>query len=456
MRYNAHSLKPNHFILSLIFSCLVLGCTRPPALPQNSGSGGSGGGGDPRGPVTKSGTLLEGWESSGGGGVACFESEAAALEADVALAKSGALNDSLRAKIKTVVTLEMWENAKDWNFAALHSKSRDEILKHVRGLLAEHSPIFHSRLEMVENRIAYRTWEANAALPRVEDAQPKFAVKETDSKCRVVQLAVRYTKSKKGFLPEARVDVDQWLFENRLDALNQAMLILHEEIYLMGRELVHKNSDALRRTVAILFSDELAETTQKLVAREQAAKDAGVQLVDPNIPSHLINTQVNSILGDYYLYFNLDPMDKPAVVPSAPGQYSRHLAFGRMLVKSRDRKAKCLNDEKYDEKNAEEQAKIFEKCSFIALNPASLTPLLDDEEAFVFTSRWVLDRMRVTKNSEHLVVWNRKNPAAISDVQKTELENACVGIPTLKLPMFRRLLEKSARYCESIPKLKPS
>ena len=388
------------FLLGL----LVAGCDRRPSpIPS------------PGGPH-----LEGGWESSGGGGVACFETPEQAKEYD-----RGGITDELRKKVRSLEMLESFE-LKDIATFAAKGRTVKEILASVDSFLETYAPIFRERLRLVEDRIDYAVWEDNRHLPRVNDAKIMRAI--TDPRCRSIQLAVRYSRSTPGKLPQLRVEVDRWLFENKLDVINQAILILHERLYVMGKEMKHLSSNPLRALVGWLLCDEIHQL------RRIYTHDSLMAL---NVQGRL-----GTLFGDYYFLFVADPADKPRRIPSTRGQYSRFVSFGSLLKILRERKGKCLDANHYDAQTPKRKEELQFECSTVALNPSEMAKLITDEESFLFMARWYLDYIGAIQTSEHLVVWQRNSPEAMTRLQKSELNKACEALRLRPPPLLKSCVGK--------------
>jgi hypothetical protein len=409
--------------LILSLSLVLFGCSKAAVVPAEEE------------PKSSGPEVVMGWESSGGDGVACFADEAGALQADRA---GDRWPKALREKIVSVSALEHWEH-RTKSFARWQGLSRDEILARMKARFEKYSPIFHSRLKLVESHIHVQQWKDQANLPDITDSTPSEAVAKADPKCRLVQLAVRHTRSIPGKLPEAWVEVDQFLFEKKMSALSQAVLVLHEQMYLLGREIGHKNSDFLRGVVADLFSDELA------AALESMPK--------PSLSAHLLQLHLGSAYGDYYNFFLEDPATFLPVTPPGYHPYSRYRSFGTLLKRLRDRKGSCLDENDYDNQSEERKRELQETCSFYSVNPDLIKGLLTEEEAFLFLSRWLLDAVGAIDCSENFVVWDQASPTAETPYQKAELERACRHLAASDYVYFRPIVRQALGYCRAVNSL---
>lgn len=382
-------------------------------------------------------SLFAGWGSGGGSGVACFKRVEDAKQADVYLNQKKNIPRALKDRIESLVTLEYWENYPP-STPFVQSDSREKILSLIRERLQKYSPLFYFRYELVKDRIDFAQWKENAELPVIEDRTTLQPVEKTHPHCRIVQLVVRWARSTAGKVPEVRVEFDSTLF-GKLDAFNQAMLQVHEEFYLLGKETpeIHVSSDTLRTHVAILLS----ERFWKLVG----------DMPTPASASRKVQLLLNMIFGDYFLFFMDDESEKPSAIPSGYNQYSRFESFKSVLVRVRARKQECMQRRTdLDLLPPIEKNEVLNACSFEALDPLRLSDSLTDEEAFVYMSRWILDYFEHIDNSENLMVWNRKNPGEVTSAQRKELRHACQQLREDRYPRFYEANEKAVRYCVSL------
>ncbi len=379
----------------------------------------------------------QGWESSGGDGVACFVDRRDAEATDKLV---GVWPEDLRRKVESVTALEFFEHPElkyqDWK-----GKRREEILATMNDRFLKYSPIFHNRISLAAAKIRLVDWKPNSNLPDITDSKPKPEIMAKHPNCRIVQMAVRHSLSIPKKLPEVWVEVDQYLFENKMDALNQAILVLHEQMYLLGREIGHKSSDYLRQVVADLFSDEFA------------ALLAGQKF--PSLGARLLQTVIGTAYGDYYNFFLEDPATFLAVTPPGRHPYSRYRSFGTLLSLLRTRKGDCLERNDYDHQNEARRIELQEQCSFFAVNPALLPTLIDEEESFLFLARWLLDAVGAIDTSEIFVVWDPKDPTKESAYQRTERERACLHLKNSDYVYFRPIVKKALEYCRLVSSATP-
>ena len=110
---------------------------------------------------------------------------------------------------------------------------------------------FFSHIEETIGKVIFAHWNAKSKLPLLSDLGNLSPA--PDQNYTPVQIAIRYSLSRTGFQPEIFIDYDPLLL-SKLDTQNQAMLILHEAIYVLGTELKQKDSAKVRALVNRLLS----------------------------------------------------------------------------------------------------------------------------------------------------------------------------------------------------------
>jgi hypothetical protein len=389
-------------------------------------------------PVPQATSDETGWVSSGGGGVACFGNEEDAAAAEKLAAEGRDLGE-LKSRIRRLVTLDYWDFNGELTFEPA-GKSAEALLEEVGALFELHTPIFHERYQLLKNNVRYETWEAKSALPLITDRTPRKPL--TDPKCRLVQLAVRHSRSTPGSFPELRLEVDEELSE-KLDPLNLAMLILHERLYVLGKltPIQHPTSDDIRFVVTYLFSKEI---------RTAIAKET-----KPSWAALPVQRVLNRMFGDYYEFFLNDPYNQLASPPPGITPYSRSQSFGTLVTKMRNRKARCMEEGHYLEKSPEERRDLGEACLAEAVEDLDLQSTFTEEEAFLFLSYWTFGAQGTVNNPENLAVWNREKPAEVSLRQEGDLMRACLQVVQANRIFVPNVYAKALTYCERLGLWKP-
>jgi hypothetical protein len=379
-----------------------------------------------------------GWGSSGGGsGIACFKNVAASIAAAVFIKNNQSLTPELMAQIESVKTLEYWEWEQDPTFklASLQAQNLADAILEIHKRIAYLVPLFAYRLEQSGDLIQFTNWKHDDKLPRILDAKPAFSI---PSLCQQIQIAARYTKenfespngpSKK--IPKVRVDVNIELF-NKMDLLNQTFLVLHEQIYLLGQSLGHKNSDDIRILVTEFFSEgyDKASPVSKL--------------------RYFLKEKLIATLGDYVNYFgeDLTPNGEPFT------QEARLKSFYIMLNQFRDQIKRCRKGLLPPEEMLRPRFSN-PSCADLAMSPNYYNRWMTEEMAFLFIVAYQFDVYNRAVNSEYLMSpFNDEHSLQIAN----NLINASCGfIKKYEGKSQDPLVEQKAlRYCEQvIPRLSP-
>lgn len=347
-------------------------------------------------PLNANQTSEGGWESSGGDGVACFKNADAAETAKAELKTTGYLSTSTRKEIQSVTTLETWdflqqqpiekskiiylsEFIKSKGFTLdpqlTRMQKQQQVFQSVLNNLNSLIPLFKFRVEMVERLAPLNSWVASSRIPQIDDSTPIRLLDETPL-CVLIQLADRRTQSADGKLPKVEIIYDQEIFDKYLSEVDKTLLIMHEYLYLIGKEGNHKNSDAIRKINAFFFSADafnFAENLKYLSNRSLAMRQI-----------------VGYPFGDYMRFFKKEDIlqkDKLSL------QDSRYNAIITLMDKARGSQSACLDKENYSQKNKEEQNKLIRFCQRESIeNNPELWASLTDEEAFIYLARFHFDQ----------------------------------------------------------------
>lgn len=321
-----------------------------------------------------------GWGSSGGGGgVACFQTQEQADQAEKFLQQGQVLPADLKQKMQELVILDYW----DWKqekrfelFTPIQSTGLN-ILHEVQDRVAEIAPLYIYRLRQGAELIDFSTWEKKANLARIEDATPG---KPLPANCKIVQLAARYTKEvfesgagPSRHRPVVKIEYDEDLVR-RLDPINFAILILHEQMYFLGQMTGHSNSNEIRPMVMRFFEKDLSNPMPE-ISHQFYMRPALVYY-----------------FGDYVIYFADDEhmkIDGPAF-----SQDARFASFYGMLMEIRSFRGKCDRGELTPEQKGQWPGIRSGKyeCIDIAMSPLRNEKWLTDEMAFLFTAYYFLDQ----------------------------------------------------------------
>jgi len=380
-----------------------------------------------------------GWGSSGGGGgVACFQRAEDAAAAEKFITDGVALTSELKSKITSVVTLDFWEWQVKWkkndNFELMDTSKDDDfnnIVLRAKENMSFIAPLFIYRLNQIGSSVKPSNWIQKDVISRIYDSKPKEALPEN---CRLVQLVARYTKQGKykkaealnnGKKPTVKIEVDQDLF-SRLDPLNKAILVLHEEMYLLGQIIGYSSSDNVRPIVMKFFSKILE------------AKVINTPLDDG------MRVQLVSLFGDYVMFFG---KDEPISGVSG-SQESRFRSFYKMMKRIRSNITSCYTKQGVtSDSKSEEALQIIKTCKDQAMYPSNNESWFDDEMSFIFISYYFISISLKLSNGE-LILAPLKSEAFRKASESNAL-NSCQWIEENQI-RFQTLQQKATRYCEAI------
>lgn len=318
-----------------------------------------------------------GWGSSGdGGGIACFKNIQAAQKAEALINRNQILPQSLIAQILSLKTLDYWEweqvpnNYPLARSASIDLKKRiDEVYLRMVHLV----PLFVFRLEQAGKLIDFETWDDQKQVPRIYDAIPNAQLPKN---CKQVQIVARYARenysersgpAKK--IPDVLVKVNRSLFD-KLDLFNQTILILHEQLYLLGQLSGLKNSDSIRKIAMKFFSPYWS--TISGIGQNRL----------------LLKTELVYHFGDYLNFFGEDL--KFLAEPFS--QESRFNSFYEIINKLREKKGLCLDGQLPPEEMIPWRTSLpFHNCSDYIMNPNLIAQWATDEMAFLYIANYILD-----------------------------------------------------------------
>ncbi len=268
--------------------------------------------------------------------------------------------------------------------------------------------------------IQVNSWNKSQQLEVINDAYPSRDVKEANPNCRLIQLAVRYIQaSPLEKIPPVKVSFDSRLWE-KLDATNQAILVLHEEIYLISKQSGHKDSRYTRALVKKLMN--------KVVW----------SISDPDYLAMKVQNEINFGFGDYiHVLYNSSPLPKnPA--PFSPE--SRYRSFRTMIQKVRAAMEVCPDSPRQD----------FLKCHAENLKDYISGKLeLTNEEAFLLYYRWAITYQHSDLPNSEIVSVYWPDPE-FKKIAEDAMVKACDYIIVKAMMSFElegHTLQKSKAYC---------
>lgn len=366
-----------------------------------------------------------GWGSSGGGsGVACFANKAQADQAKILVDSARPLSVQLKKQMTSVEALDYWEWAqnKPYSLYDFKSNTADGIIAEMHSHAQFFAPIFIYRLQQSAQIIRTTDWSSKKSVPRIYDAKP---LHELPNNCTLVQLAARYTKEsyKSGegptvLVPTVRIDLDQDLF-NKMTPLNQAILIIHEQMYLLGQTTGADTSDPIRPLVMTLFAEELS---------------------DRKLRSDLVNT-----FGDYTLFFGEDYK----VQGILGSQESRFNSFYEILRKVRSKIQLCHESKglTLSIKTVQDRHQ-HQECLASSMNPHTLQEELNEEQSFVFLIYFIADIASHAFNSE-VVIAPLQNEV-FKEISRDRIQQFCSYLREEGDQFsIKKMIAKAKVYCAS-------
>lgn len=422
----------------------LVGCTRSPNSGGNTPSlgpvtvqqvGGEGTGpeifdgeGIPAPTVTGPGPLHDDgdWQSSGGTGVGCFKNRASAEAFDLAMKNHEPLGDDLIGKLDSLVTLEYWEKDQlSKSFKPFTDTTYEKILEHLKRRMRIHAALFAYKMEEVDARMAVDSWKPEYKLEPTNDANPLRAPTDRGTPyCRLIQLAVRYTKpAKLEEVPKVHVSFDSRLFA-LLDEVNKALLVTHERIYLIGVQAEHKDSQYTRLVTLNILNENLWDLENE----------------KSNIQAQRTQTLINQAFGDYvHVIFESTP---PPENPVEYSSWSRYKSLRSAIEKMRVESDKCNHT------TAESEDKQA-MCTLAALKSKELNDGATGEEAFLIIYRWMFSAFGhpIPDSEIVLIDWKERE---YQDAATSAMALAChyMEHEEPQESVFPTLIVKAQSYCE--------
>gem|GEM_PF-3995386 len=454
--------------------------------------------------------IAGGWTSSGGGsGVACYDSVAAKNKAEIlidqAILNARPIPIGAVQGIKLVQVLDFYEastsvqkeiqdlqglpdeqsNAADLmntaNLSAAKKIAWQSIHQKILENVALLSPAFFELIQGLHGKLAKLHWTKNFSLPLLLDQKaPSKANIDTSSEvplaanCKRIQIAIWRSKSEitqhSGYfaIPEQNLDFDLLynpLWWNLLNPLNQAILVLHEELFLLGQAIGHTHSSDIRywaRELALLTPGKIHKPNKEkfsIPTREEFAlqfpttmtKENKFGIHYPKHPSRMRRLLIDSF-GDYLLYFfesekvkSKDEL-KPGVKPDLTGSeqtlisqaLDRYLAYSEFLLQVRQQVSDCSDS-----------GLSKSKCLEVVLSPINLIQSLTDLQTFAHLSAKVLDKNLELLNSDYLFL--RSNDPKLIKESHQATRASCDLLAQLQAGTVEaKLISKALRYCSEV------
>ncbi len=407
-------------------------------------------------PPTSQATTEGGWESSGGGGIACFKDEQTAKKAQSEMDTAGFLRPELRSQIQSAMTLDSWEYFHDssnsgasvhWRLTSLadfvratqffpeHSLQKQDakiVFKKSLKSLSRFLPLLTQKMEMVSKHIPLSSWKGSKQVPVIHDAD---LARPLAKNCVRIQIANRLSRSSQNDrLPDVEISYDEEIFNKFLSEFDKALLFSHENLYVLGRESNHTDSNLIRRFNAFLFSEQSFYPGQMLIPFSYQVM--------------LMREIANYPFGDYMRFFK---RDETLTTDTKSGtQASRYQSMIVLMEFLRKNMSACLANENYqDLKISKEQWGLRFKCQkrSIEENP-SLLKKLNPEQAFVFLGRFFFDRVSDDFNSEHLMTWSENSEEKLRPELEKQVHYYCRNVDKVSKSKFAELQSKAQQYCK--------
>lgn len=379
------------------------------------GSGGSKGGGKGKGGLSGSG---------GGGGVICFSSIDDAKESDQWLAQNKQLPKHILDKGRLHV-LEAWEmtETKQAVWQAQDGATWQQHLEKVKTAIRDRFPVFMYRLDQTADWTHFGDWDDVQDLPLLDDAKPMVPMSEN---CRRVQLVIRYSEGNNeagdgpvSVGPRIKISFVKEYFD-RLSVTDQAILMFHEQLYVLGQSVGHRSSDFIRAIVRLFFSDSMNFTPS----------DDQLMLRSPG--EQLIREYLIRFLGDYVVYFH----ESNKYVPGPIFSSERHFyVYLQLMLKQRQLIRRCIED-------AEKKNMASNQCLPSVMRKLELSDELTKEEAFVMAAVYIMEP-HAHFNSDQVLDPAGRNPVRYGHAMRM----VCARIKSDGNDSFS-LIKKAVAYCD--------
>lgn len=315
--------------------------------------------------------------TGGGGGnaVACFKNAEIAFQA---ISKDGELKQQAYNTILTFEMLDYWESSfgtlffqpnsdetpQQFLVKILNEKWRPYLPELVNKIL-ETLKIFESAPTDFEEKQTVKTIYDTG---KIERPLPPW--------CKVVGVINRYTDSNPGFYPRLNIKWSRKLY-NRLalsdentsfakGVLNQAILLLHETLYILGHERGDENSHDIRYLVRLLLSNNIFKQ---------------LEVYDPEIRPFAFQTLEVTYKVDRLLSL----FQKEYSVNQSHNRYTketRALSWNSFLSKEKACGKKWMVHNNIEDANLIVSSTYFGEAS-VYIAETCLPDLLTDEEAFL-------------------------------------------------------------------------
>ena len=226
-----------------------------------------------------------GWSGGGGTGVACWANISEAKQAQSARAKSLPLPKHLYDSITTLEVTDFWERREKNFLPPFANETSDMYLQRILNLyFLKAAPSFKEKLEqaLFQLELSEKKLPAEVLfLAPIEDTGPimNYTENSTENHCSVVQIATRYARTINNVV-ETELFLDHELFNKlglrdgilnkQAQVINQALLRLHEALYLLGYSINQNTSEKVRSMSSYLVLQESYDTLVSIADKTYA------------------------------------------------------------------------------------------------------------------------------------------------------------------------------------------
>jgi len=326
------------------------------------------------------------WESSGGDGVLCHKDQTSERLYTLENYETLFGDEDIWWSEHPNHKISNWKNLENSNL------ERDEIIQLVLERLEKYTPVLKQKIDLSLESISLDKWyDQDGEIKEIFDSNP---VVEISKNCELVQLAVRESISAPNYLPQVRVFFDKSNFE-KLSNLDQAYLVLHEALYLIGKEKGHESSDRIRLLNRFLFSDQfdMIFTQRVYLSKQSSTLRAFFSHYVLDYADLFINEEIYANVGQYkdINYQN---------------NFTRNHAIFEIQKEIRQFVDKCLGE-------ASGGLNTKSCMDELMLSKENLSFIDTDEKAFMFLLNFFFDSYGlILGGSEHLYVLDKDEPLA--------------------------------------------
>lgn len=400
-----------------------------------------------------------GWNGTGGGGVACFKDAEAAR---AALDGAGLIKDSAISQITFLSSYEFFHGraSSETDITKVFFKPRpdENAMTFLRRILFEKynslSPLLVENIFAALDWVEPQKWNEHlnrAGMPARMSIINDMGFLDIKPECKYVQLITRYQQSQNGELPLGFIDADKKLWSHMKAihspehvVINEALLILHEALYLLGLELQHRTSVSSQMLTTVLLNEPVNQMMR--------------QNHRPEFMYILMGEYEFNLFTDILAPTYLRLLQKQV---TGEGPYSKITRFNSYASFKKKIKEAIFNNysfgEYYESAQAEFDVLNVELPELLASSQMSL------EEAFLGAALYSSVNDRLLPSPEVLVslqfderkylptvcAWIRKDYKVWAEMKnKSDLKLNALGVRILEARLG--YVQKASQYCELI------